>query len=155
VTGPDGTADAWVRRADDDPPALEATHVRVLWATPEQVELEAGGLVVRVDVDSHADTQFLDSALGHSCLVELPRFAQPGGLAAAGSLLSPMPGLVTRILTVVGERVDRGAVLMVIEAMKMEHPIRSPGEGIVEDVRVTAGTQVDAGALLIVIGLPE
>jgi acetyl/propionyl-CoA carboxylase alpha subunit len=154
--GAGGAADAWVGLRDAGGPAtVEPVHVRVARATPDEVELEAGGLVVVVEASCEGDVWFLDSSLGHSSLREAPRFPPPSGLATAGSLLAPMPGLVTRVLTVVGERVDRGTVLMVIEAMKMEHPVRSPGDGIVAEVRVTLGTQVDAGALLVVIGPPE
>ncbi len=76
----------------------------------------------------------------------------PGAAAAAGkdpggSLISPMPGRVRRLLVTDGARVKRGDVLLVLEAMKMEHAIRSPVDGIVR-LRVAEGDLVEAGVQL-------
>jgi len=49
----------------------------------------------------------------------------------------------------VGDRVDDGTGLVVLEAMKMEHTLRSPGPGVVQEVPVAAGQQVDVGDLLV------
>jgi biotin carboxyl carrier protein len=54
----------------------------------------------------------------------------------------------------VGDVVSKGAAILVLEAMKMEHPVRSPGEGTVHEICVAAGDQVGAGAVLAVIGPP-
>ena len=69
----------------------------------------------------------------------------------AADLLAPMPGRVRRILAREGARVERGAVLLALEAMKMEHAIRAPRDGLVKRVRVAEGDLVDAGAELIVM----
>ena len=63
---------------------------------------------------------------------------------AGGDLISPMPGRVRRLLVEDGARVARGDVLLVLEAMKMEHAIRSPKDGTVR-LRVAEGDLVDAG----------
>jgi biotin carboxyl carrier protein len=67
----------------------------------------------------------------------------------AADLLAPMPGRVRRILVREGERVERGAVLLALEAMKMEHVIRAPRAGIVRRLRAAEGDLVEAGAELI------
>ena len=64
-----------------------------------------------------------------------------------GDLVSPMPGRVRRILVADGQSVARGEVLLVLEAMKMEHAIRAPKEGTVR-LRVAEGDLVDAGVEL-------
>jgi propionyl-CoA carboxylase alpha chain len=51
----------------------------------------------------------------------------------------------------VGDEVEAGQVLVVLEAMKMEHHVRAPVAGVVTEIRVTAGDQVDNGATLLVI----
>jgi biotin carboxyl carrier protein len=61
-----------------------------------------------------------------------------------GDLISPMPGRVRRILVSDGDAVARGQVLLVLEAMKMEHAIRAPRDGSVR-LRVREGDLVDAG----------
>jgi len=64
-----------------------------------------------------------------------------------GDLISPMPGRVRRLLVEDGARVARGDVLLVLEAMKMEHAIRSPMDGTVR-LRVAEGDLVEAGVEL-------
>lgn len=77
------------------------------------------------------------------------RFAQIDRLTAAdraeqaaGALVSPMPGRVTQVHVGVGASVSRGQVLLVIEAMKMEHMIVSPADGVVTALHFGAGDQV-------------
>ena len=64
-----------------------------------------------------------------------------------GDLASPMPGRVRRVLVAEGQGVSRGEVLLVLEAMKMEHAIRAPRDGAVR-LRVAEGDLVDAGVEL-------
>ena len=94
---------------------------------------------------------FVDSPLGFSELRALPRFAEPEAELAAGSLVAPMPGVVRQVLAAVGAQVAKGDVLLVLEAMKMETPIRAPHAGRVAELRASVGQQVEAGALLAVI----
>jgi|KBSMisStandDraft_5_1062788.scaffolds.fasta_scaffold103476_3 biotin carboxyl carrier protein len=67
-----------------------------------------------------------------------------------GGLISPMPGRVRRLLVEDGARVARGDLLLVLEAMKMEHAIRSPRDGTVR-LRVAEGDLVEAGVELAAI----
>lgn len=68
-----------------------------------------------------------------------------------GSLVAPMPGTVLRVDVKPGEAVGAGQVVVVLEAMKMEHRIAAPAPGTVAAVNVTPGRQVEAGAVLAVI----
>jgi 3-methylcrotonyl-CoA carboxylase alpha subunit len=72
-----------------------------------------------------------------------------GGDAATGRLTAPMPGKVIAISAKAGARVERGATLLVMEAMKMEHTIVAPADGVVADVLFGVGDQVDEGAELV------
>jgi acetyl/propionyl-CoA carboxylase alpha subunit len=63
-------------------------------------------------------------------------------------LAAPMPGRVRRLVAAEGSAVARGDVLLVLEAMKMEHAIRAPRDGVLERFRVAEGDLVDAGAEL-------
>jgi biotin carboxyl carrier protein len=61
---------------------------------------------------------------------------------------APMPGKVVRVLVAVGDAVEAGQGLLVVEAMKMQNEIRSPKSGRVERLLVTEGQAVNAGEVL-------
>lgn len=133
--------------ADDhvfDAPRLHA-------CTSSLVDLEVDGLRRGFRVRRHCDLVAVSGPRSQADLRELPRFADPEEDVVAGSLLSPMPGAVVLVNAAMGERIERGAVLMVIEAMKMHHELLAPASGTVTELRVTAGDQVQAGALLAAI----
>ncbi len=69
--------------------------------------------------------------------------------ADAGSLEAPMPGVVTRVMVAVGEAVVKGQPLVAVEAMKMEHVVRSPRDGTIKKLPVAAGQMVQGGATLV------
>ena len=69
-----------------------------------------------------------------------------------GHLMAPMSGTVVAVLVKAGEPVARGAPLMILEAMKMEHTIAAPAAGTISLVNYRQGDQVAEGADLIVIG---
>ena len=60
-----------------------------------------------------------------------------------------MPGVVTLLKAKPGDRVSAGDVLMIMEAMKMEHAIKAPHDGVVKSFRAKPGDQVKDGALLV------
>jgi len=68
----------------------------------------------------------------------------------SGSLAAPMPGKVIAVMAKAGARVSKGAPLLVLEAMKMEHTLSAPADGTVKEVRCAAGEQVLEGVELIV-----
>jgi biotin carboxyl carrier protein len=68
-----------------------------------------------------------------------------------GELHAPMPGLVVDVLTGVGEAVEEGRPVVVVEAMKMQNALAAPISGRVASVSVTPGTAVESGQLLLVI----
>jgi 3-methylcrotonyl-CoA carboxylase alpha subunit len=74
--------------------------------------------------------------------------------AGGGKLTAPMPGRITQVLTEAGAEVARGAPLLVLEAMKMEHTIAAPADGTIEAVRYAVGDLVEEGAELIVFVQP-
>ena len=68
--------------------------------------------------------------------------------AEGGGLLSPMPGRIRRVLAAEGDTVSRGQVLLILEAMKMEHAIRSPRDGRLVRLAYAEGDLVEAGVAL-------
>ncbi|TDD32310.1 biotin/lipoyl-binding protein [Actinomadura sp. KC06] len=120
-------------------------------ATPEQVVLEHDGLRETFAVTVAGDAVHVDSRFGAVALRPVPRFADPSGRIAPGSLLAPMPGTVVRVEAEPGADVADGQTLVVLEAMKMEHRIAAPSAGTVAELNVVAGQQVESGAVLAVI----
>jgi biotin carboxyl carrier protein len=81
------------------------------------------------------------------------RGRRQGALEAEGrqQILAPMPGKIVRVLVQLGEKVEAGQGLLVVEAMKMQNEIRSPKNGTVERLLVKEGQPVNAGEVLCVV----
>jgi 3-methylcrotonyl-CoA carboxylase alpha subunit len=71
------------------------------------------------------------------------------GGAGHGGLLAPMPGRVIALLAEEGARVEAGAPLLILEAMKMEHKLIAPSAGVVTAFRCAVDDQVGEGAELV------
>jgi biotin carboxyl carrier protein len=74
-----------------------------------------------------------------------------GGGPGARTLAAPLPGRIVKVAVKPGDRVEKGATLLVIEAMKMENEFKAGASGTIAEVRVEAGQTVNAGDVLIVI----
>jgi biotin carboxyl carrier protein len=82
-------------------------------------------------------------------LVEEGAGARPARRPDPGALEAPMPGRVSAVMVVPGQRVARGDELVVVEAMKMENALRAPRDGVVRAVHVEAGDAVAPGRTLV------
>jgi len=74
---------------------------------------------------------------------------------AQGCVVTPMPGVVVRVSVEVGQEVQAGDVLCVVEAMKMENEYQSAVAGVVEEIHVTEGVAVEARARLVTVRAME
>ena len=74
-----------------------------------------------------------------------------GGAIASGSVEAPMQGTIVKVLVEVGQEVEVGAGIVVLEAMKMENQINADKAGTVKEIKVTAGDTVGGGDVLAVI----
>ncbi len=74
-----------------------------------------------------------------------------GGGAAARTLVAPLPGRIVKVSVKPGDKVEKGATLLVIEAMKMENEFKAGASGTIAEVRVEPGQAVNGGDVLIVI----
>ena len=77
--------------------------------------------------------------------------ATSAGPTGPAPIVAPMPGLVVRVRVAVGEKVEAGQGVVVMEAMKMENELRATAGGVVRRIEVAAGTAVEKGALLVVL----
>ncbi|HZA02341.1 MAG TPA: acetyl/propionyl/methylcrotonyl-CoA carboxylase subunit alpha [Hyphomicrobiaceae bacterium] len=78
-----------------------------------------------------------------------PLYQSAEGSGAVGRLTAPMPGKIIALMAEPGSNVEKGAPLLILEAMKMEHAIASPVAGIVKRFRYAVGDQVVEGAELV------
>ena len=82
--------------------------------------------------------------------------AAPPAPAAASALggepvKCPMPGTIVSVAVSVGQKVSKGDILVVLEAMKMENEIMAPRDAVVEAVSVNKGDSVESGTVLVVL----
>lgn len=132
------------------PVAGGRTHVRVQGEVAQRIvtlddrELPTaaalGGVAVALDVRT-AQAAARDAALA----------AGRTGGAGGGLVKAPMPGRIVRVLVSAGQSVERGAPLVIVEAMKMENELLAVAAGVVRVVHVGEGIAVDAGQALIEI----
>ncbi|MEU7585890.1 biotin carboxylase N-terminal domain-containing protein [Micromonospora sp. NPDC049230] len=156
VTSPTAAADrAAADRSAAGPagfgPVAGRSVVALVEATPDRVVLDVDGVRCAYRVHRVGSAVFVDGPDGAASLVELPRLPLPTAEVAAGSLLAPLPGAVTRVHVEVGQRVAAGDPLLTLEAMKLEHPVLAPTDGVVAELPVPAGGQVRTGTVLAVI----
>ena len=120
---------------------------RLLWRDGELDAIEVGGDVIRVRVARLRDVALVWCGGRISEVRRMTgssaRTAEPGG-----GLLAPMPGRVRKTLVAPGERVAKGQVVLILEAMKMEHAIRAPHDGVVARIAYREGDLVEAGMAL-------
>jgi propionyl-CoA carboxylase alpha chain len=119
--------------------------------TPDHVEMSLDGVEYGFEVARYGAVRHVDSAQGPVRLETIPRFPDAQVTEAPGSLHAPMPGRVTRVEVETGDGVEAGQVLLVMEAMKMEHTLRAPHAGTIVEVDCVPGDQVDSGAVLVVV----
>ena len=117
----------------------------------EAIDVEIDGRRQRSRVTRTRDRIAVQSSRGDVELAIQPRFVVPGSEGPSGGLKAPMPGKVIDLRVRAGQSVRAGETLLVLEAMKMEHPMRAPEDGVVVEVRVSLGEQVENGALMLVV----
>ncbi|MDQ3511936.1 MAG: 3-methylcrotonyl-CoA carboxylase, partial [Pseudomonadota bacterium] len=124
--------------------------------------IDAGVLSLRIADRARRFLVLDDGASGHLLVHDGERrlrlqpvemYRHEGGAAAGGAdqLVAPMPGRVVATRTSVGDQVESGQELVVIEAMKMELSLKSPREGVVTEVRAIVGDFVEADMILVVL----
>lgn len=106
----------------------------------------------RVNVLSRGDEVWVQGPGGDVRFTRRPRFPESDGAGQVpGGLVAPMPGRVISVDVRAGDSVEKGGLLMIVEAMKMEHRVLAPHAGSVAEVRASLGDQVSAGDLLVIV----
>ena len=115
-----------------------------------EVEVEAGQAMLVDEYEAYAPAPAAAPAPAPAAPAAAPAAASPA-LAAGGVVKSPMPGNILKINVTVGQKVNEGDTLLVMEAMKMENEISAPKAGTVAQIIVSKGAVVETGAPLVVI----
>jgi biotin carboxyl carrier protein len=110
-----------------------------------------GARTWRVAVAGPPDARWVSAGGASACVEVQPegRALAPRKRAVQGGLSAPMPGTVIDVEVEVGQQVRAGDVLLTLEAMKMELPIRAPRDGVVSAIRCTPGELVQPGPPLV------
>jgi 3-methylcrotonyl-CoA carboxylase alpha subunit len=125
--------------------------LRILARDADSLRVECDGEVTRASIFEAAPALHLFIS-GRHVVVNLKSTddaLQVVGTAEQGSLLTPLPGTVVAVHVAAGQHVARGAPLITVEAMKMEHTLTAPYEGVVSRVAFGLADRVQAGAVLV------
>lgn len=117
----------------------------------DAVDFDIDGLRSSMSISQLGDTWHVATVSGSVELSQLSPFPDTGNEAVDGGQVAPMPGKILVVGVAIGDQVEAGQVLVLMEAMKMEHQITAPAAGEVTEVMVEVGEQVDNGALLVVV----
>ena len=140
------TLDARLRRLSARGPA--ETVSLVIDGRPKVVTIERDDDGTRVWVDGAP----IEVAIKTEADLLLERFGlDAGDTGAEREIKSPMPGLVLRVLVSVGDAVEAGQGVAVLEAMKMENELTAPASGTVAAVHASAGDAVAKGQVLVAV----
>ena len=118
---------------------------------PDGIDVEIDGHRRDAAITLDANRVHVQVTRGTLSFDVVPRFVPPGGGDVTGGLTAPMPGEVLDVRCAVGDVVEARQILVVLEAMKMEHHVSAPFDGVVTEVRVAPGDQVDNDAMLLII----
>jgi 3-methylcrotonyl-CoA carboxylase alpha subunit len=112
--------------------------------------IKLDGATVRGTVVRDKDVFHVFTGGAHVALSYNDPLAHAGEAEAEGGrLTAPMPGKIVAVIAEKGKQVEKGAPLLIMEAMKMEHTIAAPANGTVEDFLYAVGDQVAEGAQLL------
>jgi 3-methylcrotonyl-CoA carboxylase alpha subunit len=128
----------------------DSVELEWAWRDETRASLTHAGLlrVVHVEFDRGDAHLWLDGRHYVFAEPDLRRADARGG-AHEGELVAKLPGTVVSVAVRAGDEVAAGAVLMVVEAMKMEHGIVAPRAGRIASVKFAAGERVTEGAVLV------
>jgi len=97
----------------------------------------------------HQGHLWLDGSNGTLCFEDITqRPVNSSASAGTGTISASMDGSIVALQVEAGQQVNQGDTLMVLDAMKMEHPLKADIDGVVESINVAAGSQVKGRQLL-------
>ncbi|WP_028992079.1 DUF2118 domain-containing protein [Thermoanaerobacter thermocopriae] len=127
----------------------------------KKFKVTVNGKVYEVEVEEIKDKEETPkitqtAILSQPKLTQTQEISQPVSKAEASSIpkgskviSAPMPGTILDVKVKEGDRVKRGDVVVILEAMKMENEIMAPDEGVIVSIHVSKGSSVNTGDMLV------
>ena len=126
------------------------TQVSAAWMRASSLSVTLNGARFEVTAHRSAGAEYVFwQGRTHVLQIVDPMVPSTVDESGARGLRAPMPGRILELLAAPGAIVPKGAALLVLEAMKIEHTILAPAAGVLKEFRVAAGEQVDEGAELV------
>ncbi len=129
-----------------------------------KIEIDVDGTQYSFDQEDHSlvldlvqvENQFVGffNGLSQACLVPDAE-ADSAAMDALDTISAPMPGKILEVRTELGREVVQGEVLVVMEAMKMEHALAAPRDGVIGELSCAAGDQVKENTILVALTRTE
>jgi acetyl-CoA/propionyl-CoA carboxylase biotin carboxyl carrier protein len=146
----------WLKSLAEPKPAAPAEPEDEAEKVERKYAVEVSGKLFEVKVIGDAVSGFAgDTANGTAATKKAPkrreRSGGGAGASADGKLVSPLQGTVLKVAVEKGAAVEAGALICVIEAMKMENEITAPAGGTVEELDVAEGASIATGDTIAVI----
>ncbi len=123
--------------------------------TPDTVRVVDDGVERACRVARYGDLTDVDDGERSTTWRTRPRLPDSDAALVAGNPVSEVPGTVVEVFVAPGDAVTAGQRLVVLEAMKMEHPALAAADGVVETVHVEVGQYVQAHATLVTLAARE
>lgn len=91
-----------------------------------------------------------EALVSNASIYKVYRGFKPSGLfsGSAGALVTQMPGKVVKLMVAVGDKVEKGQTILLLEAMKMENEIKAGVTGVVKALHVQPGQALESGVLM-------
>jgi geranyl-CoA carboxylase alpha subunit len=134
----------------------QSVELRLLASDGRWASLELDGIRQRRAYHLAGEQVWLYGHAGNLELTDVTH--EPAGgqnAATSGTVKAPMDGAIVEVLVTEGERVSKGQLLVVLEAMKMEHPLKAGIDGVIRRVQVSQGDQVKNRQLLLEVEAAE
>lgn len=137
---------------DDQLLSIERVSLERVSRDTLQLSLRLDGRQICVHFSRQADQLYLAQGLHSLTFTDLTYAPAIASQAASGIIKAPMDGNVLEVCHACGDSVKKGDILVIMEAMKMEHSLRADQDGVIADLKVKSGDQVRGKQQLLIIG---
>ena len=134
----------------------ETVEMELLGVEAGRVRFRCAGVVQWANFAFECDDLHLDLAgISERFFEFTPELAAAKEKEGDGRLIAPMAGRIVAVRAGLGETVAKGQILVILEAMKMEHEIKAPADGVIAEIGAAEGDQVNSRQMLAVVAAAD